>query len=237
MDALRSAVRELISSPSASGADAVNEQLRLTPASDELARFICETLEATALHEVRDSAGVSLRWRLIDRLLGLGFPHALHVAPDDLDYHRNRHGRGGSTAATLTSVVAVLSMLWSFLLGVAFNREWQIAAPLFTLSVFSLFAFVSAVRVSRGEPSALIGKLGACAGLYPVGGVVVASVFDQTTAFIGLFLAAPALVTALLCLVTAAVQPKEPAPLAAPELQVPLPAAGGVVVERDGRVR
>lgn len=215
MDELRAAVRELAAVPGEAAADAVVAGIGGAAPSPELAALITETLELSALHEVRDSRGVTLRWRLVDRLLALGFPHALQVTPEDLDYHRI-HGQGGASVPNaLTGVMSVVSMLWALgagallaLIGATTHgpNKWQLAlgvGAMFAALLHGLVAFVSSIRVARGGDAPAFRTLGwmmiagpiiaACAELLePSGGLVV------------LILGAPAMLTALLCAVTAA---------------------------------
>jgi hypothetical protein len=203
VDALRAAVSELAASPSAQGADGLIASLAVAEPSPQLATFLTETLELPALHEVRDSHGVPLRWRLVDRLLGLGFPHALTVSPEDLEYHRSRSGRGGfPLAAALTMAAAFISSLWSLsvlALVLAPPHPWSYLLDLATAgscAIHGIAAFISALRASRGERAPALGSLGLMFFLLPA----IAALGGRLAVVVG----APAMITASLCVVTAA---------------------------------
>lgn len=239
MDELRAAVRDLATAPSAEGADVFVQRLAAAEPDGELADFISQTLELTALHQVSDSSGTPVRWRLIDRLLGLGFPHPLHVTPEDLDYHRYRALSPGSVPAALTMVVALLSMLWSFGLAALAGLSAP-AAEGWTISIIGLAlalcgghglaAFVSAKRITNGEPAPLLEPLkwSLLLGFAVVAG---AQLIDNQGAAIASVLGAPAMLTALLCAVTASVISPRPAP------PVPEPERSRSTVRSTGQIR
>lgn len=225
VDELRAAVRDLADAPSAESADAFVRQLTDAANGPELGTFITETLELTALHQVTDSSGATVRWRLVDRLLSLGFPHALLVSPDDLDYHRERSRSSERVPAVLTAIAAVLSTAWSFsfaLMAVAVSSRngWEVRLAtllLFLASAHNVTALVAGVKASRGQHSPALAPLGwSVFGVLGVAGL--AQLIDRNGAFITLFLAAPTLVTSLLCALTAALSKTRP-----PELETPKP--------------
>lgn len=212
MDELRAAVRDLATRPSAENADVFVAELAEVPASAELTTFITETLELSALHQVSDSSGKTVRWHLIDRLLALGFPHALYVSPEDLDYHRDRVGNAGAVPAALTTVVSLLTMFWSFgfalLAGIAtlssFDRSLTVGAIGMSLAgAHALLAFTSAIRVTRGEAAPRMSWLGWAFFLGPAVAAI-AELTSQHGGAVALMLGAPAMITALLCALTAA---------------------------------
>lgn len=223
MDELRALVRDLATRPSAENVDVFVAELAAVPASAELTAFITETLELSALHQVSDSTGKTVRWHLVDRLLGLGFPHALHVSPDDLDYHRDRIGNAGAIPAALTTVVSLLTMFWSFgfalLAGVAALSSHEVSLKIGAVGmglagVHAVLAFVNSIRVTRGEPAPLMSWLG-WAFLFGPAMAAIAELAERRGGTVALVLGAPAMLTALLCAVTAAMsgnRESKPAP-------------------------
>ena len=221
MDELRAAVRDLATAPSAESADVLVQLLAKAAPGPELAAFISETLELTAVH-VNDSSGTTVRWRLIDRLLGMGFPHALHVTPDDLDYHRDRRAISSQVPAALTMVMALLSSLWSFgfaMLSLAGpyrgGEGLLLTVVLLAVCGHGLAAFASAIKTSRGDHAPLLAPLGWSffAGLGVIG---LAQLLDDNGALIAGILGAPAMLTALLCALTATFAKPQPTEAAAP---------------------
>ncbi len=212
MDELRALVRDLATRPSAENADVFVAELAAVPASAELTAFITETLELSALHQVSDSSGKTVRWHLIDRLLALGFPHALHVSPDDLDYHRDRIGNAGAIPAALTTVASLLTMFWSFgfalLAGFAAFSSYEPslkvgAVGMGLAGIHAVLAFVNSIRVGRGEPAPLMPWLGWAFMLGPVVAAI-AELTERRGGTVAIVLGAPAMLTALLCALTAA---------------------------------
>ncbi len=210
MDELRAAVRELAEAPSAEQADALVERLARTPPSNDVALFITQTLELAALHEVRDSRGVPVRWRLIDRLLALGFPHALHVTPEDLDYHRLRSTT--SVPAALTVATSFLTALWCFLwgalaLGLDAGREKHaVLAVIVSAIAHAIAALLQSFKASRGAQAPWLKRLG-WAGLFGPLVVFLATNVDEHLAVPVFVLGLPSMITALLCAITASRAP------------------------------
>ncbi|MBL8953311.1 MAG: hypothetical protein JNK82_21205 [Myxococcaceae bacterium] len=207
LDELRAAVRELAGTPSPEGADDLVAQLASLPPSPEAADFITHTLEVSALHEVRDSRGVAVRWRLIDRLLALGFPHALLVSPEDLDYHRSRPM--GSIASGLTVAAAALTGLWCLLWGalaLSTGYGWWKRVVIGVIAGAVLHAgaaFVSGLKAATGRPAPLLKWLGWAFFIGPLA-TFVAQATDHHLGVPVFVLGLPSMVTALLCALTAA---------------------------------
>jgi hypothetical protein len=87
---------------------------------EEWAQFLLEKLDDEAFHDLYDSDGVSCRAVAVDAVLSLGFPWALHLEPDDLEYLRTvRPSRlpssGWRAMAVVTGVLAALFALAVFL--------------------------------------------------------------------------------------------------------------------------
>ena len=84
------------------------------------AQFLLERLDDEAFHDLYDSDGVSCRAVAVEAVLALGFPWALHLEPDDLDYLRTvkptRLAPSGWRAmAVVTGVLAALFALAFFI--------------------------------------------------------------------------------------------------------------------------
>ena len=101
----------------------LNELMRGAPAETERearAQFLLERLDDEAFHDLYDSDGVSCRAVAVEAVLALGFPWALHLEPDDLDYLRTvkptRLAPSGWRAmAVVTGVLAALFALAFFI--------------------------------------------------------------------------------------------------------------------------
>lgn len=230
MEELRFAIRELASLPSPKVADRLVAQLGAAPASAELTELICRTLELTNLHELRDSRGVTVRWRLVDRLLALGFPHALQVTPEDLDYHRHVKPSGDQLALrTLTACMGLISVLWSSLLslllvmgasGTGLKGLGAGAALLVSLG-HGVLAMVTAIGGHHSQPRKLLRPLG-WSFFFPLAVAAVSSVTTDHLGFFSLVVGAPMMLTAVLCGLLAAMEPDfEPEEVAAPRVAEP----------------
>ena len=101
----------------------LNALLRRRPHDAERegwAQFLLEKLDDEAFHDLYDEGGVSCRAVAVEAVLGLGFPYALHLEPDDLEYLRTvkptRLAPGGWGAmAVVTGVLAALFALAFFI--------------------------------------------------------------------------------------------------------------------------
>lgn len=101
----------------------LNALLRRLPGDadrEEWAQFLLEKLDDEAFHDLYDDDGVSCRAVAVDAVLSLGFPYALHLEPDDLEYLRtvkpSRLPAGGWRAmAVVTGVLAALFALAFFI--------------------------------------------------------------------------------------------------------------------------
>jgi hypothetical protein len=100
----------------------LNAVLRSPPEVDReaWAQFLLEKLDDEAFHDLYDTDGVSCRAVAVEAVLALGFPFALHLEPDDLDYLRTvtpaRSGAAGWRAmALVTGVLAALFALAFFI--------------------------------------------------------------------------------------------------------------------------
>lgn len=101
----------------------LNQLMRTAPSDAERearAQFLLERLDDEAFHDLYDSDGVSCRAVAVEAVLALGFPWALHLEPDDLDYLRtvkpSRLAPSGWRAmAVVTGVLAALFALAFFI--------------------------------------------------------------------------------------------------------------------------
>lgn len=101
----------------------LNQLLRRPPSEAERelwAQFLLERLDDEAFHDLYDTDGVSCRAVAVEALLGLGFPWALHLEPDDLEYLRTvKPSRlaptGWRAMAVVTGVLAALFALAFFI--------------------------------------------------------------------------------------------------------------------------
>ena len=101
----------------------LNAQLRRHPSEaerEQWAQFLLERLDDEAFHDLYDSDGVSCRAVAVEAVLALGFPFALHLEPDDLEYLRTvRPSRiapsGWRAMAVVTGVLAALFALAFFI--------------------------------------------------------------------------------------------------------------------------
>lgn len=101
----------------------LNRLLRRGPPEGERelwAQFVLERLDDEAFHDLYDSEGISCRAIAVEAVLSLGFPHALHLEPDDLEYLRtvkpSRIAPSGWRAmAVVTGVLAALFALAFFI--------------------------------------------------------------------------------------------------------------------------
>lgn len=104
-------------------AGTLNEQLKRGPSEGDreaFAALIIEKLDDEAFHDLFDTEGVSCRAVAVEALLALGFPHALNLWPDDLEYYRAvRPATSGSPTlramAVVTGVLAALFALAFFI--------------------------------------------------------------------------------------------------------------------------
>jgi hypothetical protein len=101
----------------------LNTLLRAAPPADERearAQFLLEKLDDEAFHDLYDGDGSSVRAVAVEALLALGFPWALHLDPDDLDYLRavkpqRTTASGWRAMAVVTGVLAALFALAFFI--------------------------------------------------------------------------------------------------------------------------
>jgi hypothetical protein len=202
---LNTLVEKLESEPISARVNGLVAELKRAPASPELQTFICETLEKPALHELVDSKGVALRWHLVERLLQLGFPHALSVSPEDLDYHRRRGRKGRlvwSRATVVSGVVSSLSAIgWSSLLASAGPEALIELAPVAILLFISLghglAAVVSGITQIRSGRARALRFLGRMLFIGPTAAVVCGFIGGRFGLLMAGVVALPATLTAL----------------------------------------
>jgi hypothetical protein len=101
----------------------LNALLRRRPLEaerEEWSQFLLEKLDDEAFHDLYDSEGVSCRAVAVEAVLALGFPYALHLEPDDLEYLRTVKpsrlpAAGWRAMAVVTGVLAALFALAFFI--------------------------------------------------------------------------------------------------------------------------
>ena len=100
--------------------DQVNQALSALPSTPDpaaAARQVLTLLDDEALHGLVDSRGAECRRAALEAVLAMGFPWALHIEPEDLDYlrrrgvHRPRTNWGWWFAATLIAVLLAVALL------------------------------------------------------------------------------------------------------------------------------
>jgi hypothetical protein len=175
-------------------------------------------LDSRELDAFSDTDGVSCRTAVVTAQLALGFPYALEVTPEDLASARQDRDTGISIGL---KVSAALSMVWNaaftMLLALVASKEREVslllaaAAPFVIGAVHGGVALATAISAKPSDPLArrkatalrfrVLGMLGFLGpGLSLLVGVLGAG----PLALIGMGLAAPAMVTAILCAVQAA---------------------------------
>jgi len=96
----------------------LNALLRAGARGDErepLAQLIIEKLDDEAFHDLFDSEGQSCRAAAVEAVLAFGFPYALNVWPDDLEYLRAMKpvSPGSPTLRAMAVVTGVLAALFA----------------------------------------------------------------------------------------------------------------------------
>jgi hypothetical protein len=99
-------------------AGVLNDLLRRGPSEGDREAFaqqIIEKLDDEAFHELYDAEGISCRAVAVEALLALGFPHALNLWPDDLEYYRalKPSNTGSPTLRAMAVVTGVLAALFA----------------------------------------------------------------------------------------------------------------------------
>jgi hypothetical protein len=99
-------------------AGVLNDLLRRGPSEGDREAFaqqIIEKLDDEAFHELYDAEGGSCRAVAVEALLALGFPHALNLWPDDLEYYRalKPSSSGSPTLRAMAVVTGVLAALFA----------------------------------------------------------------------------------------------------------------------------
>jgi hypothetical protein len=200
--------------------DAIVVALRRARGEPQVAALIHELLSDGLIDRVRGSSGFTLRYLLVDTLLELGFPHALEVRPEDLELLRaeDRPTERGSIAGGFTLAVATGSLMWIglaalFSLARIDMDSWmRYPWPLIPLAVAALHAVLSirwsaraigATGHARQAAVAPLKRLG-WAGLFgPVCSFMAWLIVGHDVLAAGLITAAPSMLTAALCGLTA----------------------------------
>lgn len=187
-------------------ADALPEALASLPPNEPTRAMLRRLLARDDLNDKRDSSGIPCRAALISAQLAQGYPYALEVTPDDLEWLR---------AVTSEREHAVdMTRAWTMglaLTSIGWNALWTTMAvpvrPLFAIAVLhAIAAFVVALRARASLPlrkrrRALTAYriLGAMGALGPIASVVVAHQQGDAVFLLGLIWAAPAMATAFAC--------------------------------------
>jgi hypothetical protein len=96
----------------------LNVLLRRQVAVEErepVAHFVIEKLDDEAFHDLYDAEGASCRATAVEAVLALGFPFALHLWPEDLEYLRATKPieSGSPTLRAMAIVTGVLAALFA----------------------------------------------------------------------------------------------------------------------------
>jgi hypothetical protein len=100
---------------------ALNALLRRPVAQLErgaMAQLLLEKLDDGAFHDLYDGDGVSCRATAVEAVLALGYPYALNVMPDDLEYLRSM--KPVTTRAATLRIMAVVTGLLAALFALGF---------------------------------------------------------------------------------------------------------------------
>jgi hypothetical protein len=135
---LRSTVRQALEAEGAQRRELVDSLSqafgRIRPSGEPdraMADYLLGELEAGSLGALVDSRGHSCRARAVEAVLGLGYPYALEVSPEDLEHLRRDSASGA--ALTPTSVAAMLAAVGGAALAIAqtagLARFWEVLGP------------------------------------------------------------------------------------------------------------
>ncbi len=241
---LRAQVEALVETVAQEGEEPVGRGAasRLKVALEALARaeptrgtrdFLQGLLDRRTLDGLKDAQGLPCRGAVVSAQLALGYPYALEISPEDLQALRDAgrpQTQRGLAARVLTGLSASVSLLWNgwmaAMLMANLGRTGEVAAwylaPLLIGAGHGLVALVQAAGASttrsdeeRQRSARTLKVLGWMFSVGPAASVIAELVNGHGAFFFGLIAAAPAMVTALLCAVTAAqVAPDgEPAPV------------------------
>jgi hypothetical protein len=94
--------------------------LDAAPASEANARQLLDLLEARAFDPLADPDGRPLRLRALEALLRMGYPWALHIAPEDLAWLR--HAQRPFWRRHVKALAA--ATLWAGLVGWSAWQAW-----------------------------------------------------------------------------------------------------------------
>jgi hypothetical protein len=133
----------------------------------QVAEVLHELLEGGRLEGLAESLGRPCRAAAVEALLGLGFPYALEVRPEDLAYLRSQQRRGGGfpwmSAAAGGTLAGGLLGQWVNLPETLFSEEGSQGLPLIVLmglSAMGLLAALLGPERSAFQRAGLAGLLG-----------------------------------------------------------------------------
>lgn len=206
-------------------ANKLGEALKVLAVSDPLQtrELLQELLDSRQLDSFFDTNGVSCRAAVIDAQLALGFPYALEVNPDDLTLFRSGALRAealGSTRAL--KWVSGLSLAWNVAIAVLISgialTTGSHGIPVAMLATLPFLVgaghgLTALITAASSKPSRsledrrwaarvyrILGWLGL---LGPALSALIAVWTGVAGLVIGMLLAAPAMLTALLCVFAA----------------------------------
>lgn len=202
-----------IANGDASAADELPEALAQLPVNEPSRVMLRRLLEGGALDGRSDAFGVPCRAALIAAQLKQGYPYALEVSPDELQWMREaveQRARHVDHLRWLTMAVALPSLLW--------NGAWALAIyPTGLVAYFAPFAIATAhalvamgtawnawadlSRADRTEAARRYRILGAMGLLGPIATGVASHFLGDLGLVLGVLCALPAVATALVCLV------------------------------------
>lgn len=141
-------------------ADAFHRRLESLPRDGgrPVADALLQLLESGRLGEVVDSEGRTARAVAADALVGLGYPYALELSPDDLDHLRQGGGYRTPRARVVTALTLVGAL--SALEAIAVSNLDGALAPIHAgLTVASAIAVAATRPLTRARKWAVISLL------------------------------------------------------------------------------
>jgi hypothetical protein len=141
------------------------EALGAEGGSREVADLLLQLLESGRLEGLEDAEGRTCRGVAVETLVGLGYPYALEVRPEDLEYLRTqaRPTRPGllSKGALAAGVLgAGFVGEWTMLPPELANGKSGLGLPLFFLMGLALTGLVTALWGKEGSDARRAGLLG-----------------------------------------------------------------------------
>ncbi len=171
--ALQARVQQAATSRDPKGVDTLNRELASLPRDGgrPVADALLRLLEGGRLEGLVDTAGRSARATAAMALVGMGYPYALELSPEDLDHLRQAQG----PRTPRVFLVAGLGLVWAlggleFVAGAAQGREWVVLHSVLTVGTALGVALTRpGTRLRRWAMGALVlaGAVGIQLGLVP----------------------------------------------------------------------